>query len=563
MNAIQTEFDIIVIGGGINGLTTAAYLAKTGLKVVVIERRDQVGTHAATEEWSYPGFRTSPHATSHRVGDSPCMLDLDLEKFGLELYPGRYDFSMCFANGKAIVPDAWNVNNAYKSIERFSKHDAMVFKDLYKALQPLQSQIWSNFIYAAPSLERWDKIAKEFSKLPHVPEDWWNMSAFELVDLLFEDEQIKAWKASIPHAITMPPNQKIIGPLGVLLTSGSSGAKQALGGSHQIPHALIRCIIHYGGKVLQSSDVEKIIIQDGEAKGIILGRNSSYPAKRIMARRAIVSDLSPVPTFLHLVGEDHLDKQVAWVLKYEFDYDNEGLFTSSFMTTELPNWKGNEFDPHMREVWTFLCGVENLDDFKKMIAQLESDQIPDPLTALGDDFILTLHDETAAPPGHHNVQFWLNVPYSLRKLGGPEKWDDVAPQVLEDSIEMVERYAPGFRKTIKHKVGISPLDIFRKNPSAILGSRHGGVVRPGQLYFDKPFLGCNAPRTPIKNLYICNGMWPWNNTILATGYIAALEVIKDLGVGRPSWWSHRPGEWFPMWTERNGKHSLVNRSFNS
>ncbi|MDA4111895.1 MAG: NAD(P)/FAD-dependent oxidoreductase, partial [Thaumarchaeota archaeon] len=64
MNTVPTEFDVIVVGGGVNGLTTAAYCAKVGLKTVVIERRDQVGTHAATEEWSYPGFRTSPHATS-------------------------------------------------------------------------------------------------------------------------------------------------------------------------------------------------------------------------------------------------------------------------------------------------------------------------------------------------------------------------------------------------------------------------------------------------------------------------------------------------------------------
>lgn len=563
MSAVPTEFDVIVIGGGINGLTAAAYCAKVGLKTVVIERRDQVGTHSATEEWSYPGFRTSPHATSHRVGDSPCMLDLELERFGLDLVPGRFDFSMVFENGKAIVPDAWDVNRAYKAIERFSQHDANVMRDLYKALQPTIGEIWSDFIYAAPTPERWDKASQKFSKLPHVPEDWWNVTAFELVDLLFENDQIQAWKASWPHAITMPPNQKIIGPLGVILTSSSSGAKQAIGGSHQIPHAMIRCIIHYGGKVLQSCPVEKIIVEDGEAKGVILGKDSSYPEKKIFARRAIISDLSPIPTFLHLIGEDHLDKQVARVLKYEYDYDNEGLFTASFMTTELPNWKGNQFDPNMKEAWSFLCGVDNLDEFKRMISQLESGQIPDPLTALGDDFVLTLYDKTAAPTGYHNVQFWLNVPYNLRKLGGPEKWDKVSAQVLEDSIEMAERYAPGFRKTIKQKVGISPFDIFRKNPSAVLGSRHGGVAKPGQLYFDKPFLGCNAPRTPIKNLYLCNGMWPWNNTILASGYIAALELIKDLGIKRPDWWTHRPGEWFENWIDRNNMRSTVNRTFNS
>ncbi len=561
LGSVATEFDVIVVGGGINGLTSAAYCAKAGLKTVVIERRDQVGTHAATEEWSYPGFRTSPHATSHRVGDSPCMMDLDLEKFGLELYPGRFDFAMTFKDGKALVPDAWDVNNYYKALGRFSEHDAKVFADVYNALQPLQQEIWSNFIYSAPSTERWDRFVGSFSKLPHVPEDWWDLSGFELVDLLFEDDHVRAWKASIPHAITMPPTEKIIGPMGVLLTTGSFGAKQALGGSHQIPHALIRCIIHHGGKVLQSCAVERIIVEDGEAKGVVLGKNSSYPEKIILAKRAVISDLSPLPTFVHLIGEDHIDKQVIRFLKYEYDYDKEGLFTASFMTTEPPNWKGNGFDPHMREAWSFLCGVESLEDFEKMMMQLSVGKIPDPLTALGDNFVLTLYDQTAAPPGYHNVQFWLNVPYNLRKLGGPEAWDDVSSQVLEDAIEMAESYAPGFRRTVKYKVGITPLDTFRKNPSAVQSARHGGIVKPGQLYFTKPFLGCNAPRTPIRKLYLCNGAWPWNNTVLATGYIAAVELMKDLGIRLPEWWSHRPGEWFRSWVERNGLQSQVNRRF--
>ena len=217
----------------------------------------------------------------------------------------------------------------------------------------------------------------------------------------------------------------------------------------------------------------------------------------------------------------------------------------------------------MAEVWSFLCGVENLDEFEKMIAQLNSNRMPDPLTALGDSFVLSIYDDSSVPPGYHNVQFWLNVPYSIRRLGGPEAWDDISPKVLEDTIDMVEEYAPGFRSTIKYKVGISPLDIFRKNPSAILASRHGGTVKPGQLYFNKPFLGCNAPRTPIRKLYLCNGIWPWNNTVLASGYIAAVELIKDLGIERPEWWSHRPGEWPGLWFERNHLESVVNRKFAS
>ena len=561
MSTVATEFDVIVIGGGINGLTTAAYMAKAGLKTVVIERRDQLGTHEVTEEWSVPGFRVSPHATSQWVGHSPCMMDLELERFGLDLYPARFTRAMTFADGKAMVPDVWDVNGFYKAYQLFSEHDAKVFKDLYSALLPLRFGVWQDFFFSAPSVERFDWMIENMGKLPHVPEDWWDMTGFEMADLLFEDDHIKTWLLSFSNTVGYLPSAKFIGPLGAIMLPTSLTNQQALGGSHQVPHSLFRCIVHYGGKILQSCPVEKIIVEDGEAKGVLLGPYSAYPERKIIARKAIVSDLSPIPTFIKLVGEDHLDKQAARVVKYQFDYDWHTLFTASFMTTELPPWKGNNFNPNMKDAWMFNCGVESTQEVEKAFAQLSRGDIPEPLTAFGADFILTINDKTAAPPGYHNVQFWPDVPFSLRKLGGPEKWDDIAPELVERVADMVEESAPGFRKTIKYKVGVSPFDIYRKNPSAMKGTWNGGPSKPGQMYFDRPFLGCNAPRTPIKKLYLSNGMWPWSMSWLASGYIAACEILNDLGMPKPDWWSHRVFDWYRDWVAKNNMQSVVRNDF--
>jgi phytoene dehydrogenase-like protein len=84
-----------------------------------------------------------------------------------------------------------------------------------------------------------------------------------------------------------------------------------------------------------------------------------------------------------------------------------------------------------------------------------------------------------------------------------------------------------------------------------MGVWSGGTVQPGQLYFDRPFLGCQPPRTPIKNLYLSNGVWPMSFSWLGAGYNAAAVVLEDLKMKRPAWWSHKPLAWYPTWAARN------------
>ncbi len=550
MPELTTEFDAIIIGAGINGLTTAAYLAKCNLKVAVIEKRDQVGTHCATEEFATPGWRNNPHASGIWVGHSPAMLDLDLEKYGLDLYSARHVRAQPYLDGKAFVPDVWDANNFYKKWARFNQKDANTFKEIFNAWVKVRQDLMDRFVYSPPSVENWDSTIKTFKGIPHVPEDFLEMTGFELIDLLFEDEHLKAQLAGWSHAVALEPHVKIIGPIGAIMLVSSFGVQQSIGGSHQIPHALFRCIVEHGGKILQNCGVEKILIKDGSAKGVQLSKYASYPEKTITARKAIISDLSPVPTFLHLVGEEHLDKQVVRVLR-GFDYEWGVLFTAGYLTTAPPNWVGSEFDPDMKKAWHFNLGVETLSDVEKCFTDLQRGRVPDPLTFLGANFNFSMHDPHAAPAGLHSIQLWADVPYNVRKHGGPDAWDDLTHEVLERCTDRMDEYAPGFRKTVVDKFAYSPADVQRRNASAVKGVWQGGIVAPGQLYFDRPFLGCNAPRTPIKNLYLANGVWPHSFSWLGAGYNAALVVMQDLGLKKPDWWSHRSLEWMGGWAKRN------------
>lgn len=548
---LPTEFDAIVVGGGINGLTAGAYLAKVGLKVAIVERRDQLGTHCSTEEFSTPGWRNNPHASGIWVGHSPAMLDLELERFGLDLYFSRHTRAQPFLDNKAFVPDLWDANNFYKKWLKFSEKDAKTFKEMYNRFVDIREEVMSRFVYSPPSQENWDATIGLLRSIPHVPENFLDMTGFELIDALFEDEHLKAQLAGWSHAVALEPHVKIIGPIGAVLLVSAFGVQQSIGGSHQIPHALFRCIIHYGGKIFQNCPVEKIIIQDGEAKGVQLGKNASYPERVLTAKKAVISNLSPVPTFLHLVGEEYLDPSAAKAVK-KFDYDWGVLFTAGYLTTEAPKWVGRDFDPELSNAWHFNCGVETLADVKKCFDQVLDNRIPEPITFLGANFIFSMHDPHAAPPGLHSVQLWADVPYDIKHNGGPDKWDNLKDDVLDRCTDRMEQYAPGFKRTIVDKISYSPLDVERRNPSAIKGVWQGGIVAPGQLYLDRPFPGCGAPRTPIKRLYLSNGVWPHSFSWLGAGQNAAQAVIDDLGIKKPDWWSHRPLQWIREWTSRKG-----------
>lgn len=551
-HTLETDFDVIVIGGGINGLTTAGYLAKSNLKVAVVEKGDQLAAHCATEEYSTPGWRNNAHASGIWVGHSPAMLDLELEKFGLELIVPQFSRAQPFLDGKAFVPDLWDMNRLFNKWKRFNEKDANTFKDIMNVFVKVRQDIMNKFVYSPPSVENWDETVRLFKTIPHIPDDFLEMTGFELLDILFEDEHLKAQVAGWAHACAFEPHVKVMGPIGVVLLISSFGVQQSIGGSHQIPHALFRCIIHYGGKIFQNCGVEKILIKDGAATGVQLSRYSSYPEKILTASKAIISNLTPIPTFLHLVGEDYLDRSVVRVLR-NYDYDWGVLFTAGYLSKAPPKWIGTEFDPDISKAWHFNFGFDTMGDVQKCFSDLLRGRIPDPITFMGANFNFSMHDQSAAPAGHHSIQLWADVPYGLRQHGGPDKWDDgMSQDVFDKCTDRLEEYAPGFKKSIVDTFAYSPTDVSRRNDSAIKGVWSGGIVAPGQMYFDRPFLGCNAPRTPIKRLYLSNGVWPMSFSWLGAGYNAALVVMEDLGMKKPEWWVSKPLEWLPKWAESHG-----------
>lgn len=553
MPGLEKEYDVIVIGGGISGLACAAYLQKAGQKVVVLERREEVGTHCATEEVTVPGARMNLHATFLITHCGPALGDLELERFGFyQVTSSEWGYLQPFQDGSAFVQHMSDARKDYEMWKRLSPKDAERFRAIVNYLGPKWGDLFHLTFGTTATPESLGRVGEIISGVPGMPRDWANMDGFEVVDALFEDERIKAALITISHEAGLKPRHRGVGALAPLF--GLGGAKMrwtARGGSHALPHALARCFVHHGGTLLQGCPVARIDIDGGEAKGVFLSKHAIFPEAEIRARKAVVSNLTCRPTFIDLIGKDKLSPEVATAAE-NFDYDGQIVIGAYYVLNEMPQWTAAKRFPEVARAFGFNFGAESPRDLVKMYQDIEAGRLPDPPMCVGGcSQGLAVADPTQAPRGQYTFHAWCDAPYDLKELGGPEKWDEIREQYGDKIDARLAEYAPNFKKAKLERYLMTPLDVYRRNPSAIHGCYDGGSVTPEQFWDARPFRGCGAPRTPFGKLYLSNSIWPWGLTVLP-GAVTAGVVAEDLNVRQQEWWNHKSLDNYPRMCARNG-----------
>jgi phytoene dehydrogenase-like protein len=551
------DFDAVVIGGGINGLTTAAYLAKAGMSVGVFEARGQCGAHCDTVELGEPGFLHNTHAVWLVPAMSPAMEDLGLEELGLRLQGTDVLFAKTFTSGRNIV-QALDPTITTTSISTTSEHDAKVQAAIGDHFaEHLEQTLNMNrrLLYGPPTAELLDQMAA-FNDglvgrlgLPLTGDDVMRMTGLELLAMLFDSEEVRTTPAALGEFTGQWPSNRRLGPLALSLSGLQPMAVHtAVGGSHALTHALVKCIAGHGGEIWTTSPVEQILVEDGKACGIRLAEDSLLPGEEIRAG-VVISNLTLAPTFLDLVGQDVIGVEWSRLVK-RFNYDDPQLLAIFYALSGDPVFASAAHDPSIQRSWVGYFGGETLDELGNAFSEIGRGVIPDEM--MGGWFIPTRADPTQAPAGCHTAYIWVSVPPSPRRwrgeaLGGWDAWPELAEPLADAVTARMERYAPGFTDQIIERHAMTPRHQEMNNPSAVRGNMIGGSAIPEQYAENRPLPGIitsGATRSFVPGLYLSNSVHPYGATHLASGYLAAVEVAEDLGCRDVEWWRAEPLDYF-------------------
>jgi len=529
MAASKQTYDVIVIGGGHNGLVNAAYLARAGKKVLVLERRHVLGGAACTEE-VFPGFHFSVCSYVVSLLRPEIIRDLDLPRHGLEILPLDGTFTP-MPNGDYL----WRVNDhgkTHREIARHSKVDAEAYDEFGKAMQamcrfvkPILGMVPPDPTTLSPKeLMKLLFIGRRFQGLSS--EDKYNqvqlmtMSAIDFLDQWFETDVLKA---------TMSAS----GIIGTFLGVRSPGSAYVLlhhymgeidgafrswgfarGGTGAISNAIAAAAREAGAEIRTQAPIAKILVKNGKARGVVLADGDEIQAP------VISSSVDPRQTFVKLMEPGHLPGEfLEEVRRYKFRGSSGKV---NLALDALPNFTCRSgTGPHLRGAISISPSVEYMERAYDDAKYGNFSRRP-----YVDMVIPTLTDPSVAPPGKHILSCF--VQYAPYKLRPGLNWDDQREAFGNTVIETIAEYAPNIKDIILHKQVLTPLDLEREWGLSE-GNIFQGELSLEQLFFLRPVPGYAQFRTPIRNLYLCgSATHPGGGIMGAPGRLAALEILKDI-----------------------------------
>jgi len=522
------KYDVIVIGGGHNGLTNAAYLAKAGKKVLVLERRRVLGGSAVTEE-IFPGFKFSVCSYVVSLLRPEIIRDLDLPRHGLEILPLDGTFTP-MPNGDYL----WRVNDHGKTrreIARHSRVDAEAYDEFGKAMQamcrfvkPILSMVPPDPATLNPrELMKLLFIGRRFQGMSS--EDKYNqvqlmtMSAAGFLDQWFETDVLKA-TMSASGIIGTFLGVRSPGTAYVLLhhyMGEIDGAFRAWGfargGTGAISNAIAGAAREAGAEIRTEAPIARILVKNGRAYGVALSNGDEISAD------VISSSVDPRLTFVKMIEPGNLpDDFMEQVQRYKFRGSSGKV---NMALDALPEFKCLPgIGAHQRGAMSISPAVDYMER-----AYDEAKYGHWSTRPYIDMVIPTLTDTSLAPPGKHILSCF--VQYAPYKLAPGLDWETEKEKFGDTVVNTIAEYAPNIKDIILHQQVLTPLDLEREFGLSE-GNIFQGELSLEQLFFLRPVPGWAQFRTPIKNLYMCgSATHPGGGIMAAPGRLAALEILKD------------------------------------
>jgi phytoene dehydrogenase-like protein len=519
------RYDVAIVGGGHNGLVCAAYLARAGKRVVVLERRERVGGAAMSEE-VFPGFRFSVFSYVVSLLRPEIIRELDLPRHGLEILPLDGTFTP-MPSGDYL----WRVNDHAKTqreIRRHSRLDAEAYDEYGKAMvemarfvKPILNMTPPDPLSLNPrELMKLLFLGRRFRGLADV--DRYNqvqlmtMSAVDFLDQWFETDVLKA---------TMSAS----GIIGTFLGVRSPGTAYVLlhhymgeidgafrswgfarGGTGAISNAIAAAAREAGVEIRTEAAVARIAVRNGEASGVVLTSGDEIDA------RMVLSSVDPNLTFLKFVDAKELPGDfVDEVRRYKFRGSSGKVNIALDALPDFTCLPGE--GPHLRGALSISPSVDYMERAYDQAKYGEFSRRP-----YIDMVIPTLTDPSIAPPGKHILSCFVQyAPYKLAS----GTWDEQREAFGDTVVDTIAEYAPNIKNIIRHRQVLTPLDLEREF-GLTEGNIFQGELTLEQLFFARPVPGWAQYETPIRKLWMCgSATHPGGGIMGAPGRNAALRIL--------------------------------------
>jgi len=528
-------YDAVVVGGGHNGLTAAAYLAWAGLTTLVLERRDIVGGCCVTEEIA-PGCRVSTTSYIASMLRPEVISDLRLAEYGLRMVPCDPAIQVPFPDGH-VVPWWADRRRAKAEFATISAKDAETFVEVDDRLKKLARYLQPFFMEPPPeidtrSMRGWGDLFRVGKKFRGISSDevsqliyFLTGSLGEFLDHNYESEKIKTmFLANNVYGKHGGPYQPgtAIGLLFHLLSGGEHERQgfygHVMGGMGAITQALAASGRKLGVEIRTSAPVAQIDVRDGRARGVVLEDGTEIRA------RIVLSNADPKRTFLKMVAASELPNEFLHSIRC---IKMEGPCAKVNLVLDAePRFTGTSPTASALER-TFYTLVPSLAFAERCYDIAKFGEIPEELWV--DCVVSSNADPSLAPAGKHILTCFVQyVPYHLRE----GNWDEKRELLGNRVTKKIAEYAPNVPNAIVARQVLTPLDLERTY-GLTEGNIFHGDLRLEQLFFMRPVSGWSQYRTPVDGLYLCGaGTHPGGGVTGAPGHNAAHQALRDWKKGR-------------------------------